>query len=152
LPAGKNSGHTARNLSRHKGFAATRALMIEQDAVGSVEMISLAINPRHPVRVNLRRGVRTAWLKTRCFALRRRSRAKHFRTRRLVKTGFRAAAANRFEEPHRAEASDVARVFGNIKADLYVALRGEVVKFVRRKTVNQTQDPFRAGQVAVVQE
>src|SRR6266446_4592270 len=152
LPAGKNSSNTTSNLARDERFAAPRALVIEQNAVGGVEMIALAVNPRHPMRVNFCRGVGTARLKSRRFALRRRSGAKHFRARRLVKTGLRAAAANRFEKPHRAEAGDVAGVFGNIEADFDVALRREMVKLVRRKTVNQIQYPFRAGQVAVMEE
>src|SRR5208282_6086716 len=60
--------------------------------------------------------------------------------------------ANRFEQSHRPKSGDVARVFRHIKAHAHVALRREMVKLIRRKAVNQIQDPLRAGKIAMMQE
>lgn len=33
-----------------------------------------------------------------------------------------------------------------------MTLRGEIVDFIRRQTVNQIEDPFRAAQISIVQQ
>jgi hypothetical protein len=48
----------------------------------------------------------------------------------LVEFCVVAAASDGFEHPHRAEGSDVSRVFGHVEADFHVALGGEVVDFI----------------------
>ena len=126
--------------------------MIEQDAARGVETITLPVNPGYRMRVNLGRGVRASRLKHGRFALRRWSGAKHFRTRCLIKPGLRPAAADGFEQPHRAEASDVTCVFGNIEADFHMALCCEMVQLVRCKAVDQIQNPLGGRQVPMMQE
>ena len=142
FPASENRGHAARDLARHKGLAAPRTLVIEQDAARGVETITLPVNPGYRMRINLGRSVRASRLKHGRFALRRWSGAEHFRTRRLIKPGLRPAAADGFEQPHRAEASDVTCVFGNIEAYFHMALCCEMVQLVRCKAVDQIQNPF----------
>ena len=55
--AGLDAGDAARDLARHEGFSAERALMIEQDAVGGVHAVGLAVIYRDPVTENLRETI-----------------------------------------------------------------------------------------------
>ena len=115
-------------------------------------MVAFAINTRHPVRVHFCRRVRAAWLKNGRFALRRRRRAVHFRTRRLVEASLGPASPDRFEKPHGSQSRNVTGIFWNIKTDFDVALRRQMVHLLRRQAVNQIQNPFGAGQITVMKE
>src|SRR6266404_717126 len=86
------------------------------------------------------------------FALRRVGGSEHFRTRCLIETRLPTATPDGFEEAHCAESGDVAGIFGHIEADSHVALRSEVIKLIGRKGVNQIEDPFRAGEIAVMEK
>ena len=57
--------------------------------------------------------------------------AKHFATRRLKKTGTQSGFANCFQNADGTHARDVRRVFRNIEAHAYVALRSKMINFVR---------------------
>src|ERR1700739_2696852 len=57
---GLDAGDAARDLARHKGLAADRAFMIEQDAVRGEHAVGLAVVHRYPVTVELGDAVRRA--------------------------------------------------------------------------------------------
>ena len=71
LPLGLDRGDRARDFARDEGLAADRALMIEQDAVGGVNAVGLAVIHRDPVGIELGRGVGTARRERRRLGLRR---------------------------------------------------------------------------------
>src|ERR1700722_6349520 len=68
--AGLDAGDTACDLARHKGLAADRAFMIEQDAVGGEHAVSLAVVHRDPVTVELGDAVGRARIERRGLPLR----------------------------------------------------------------------------------
>ena len=152
LLSGEDGGDGPGDLAGDEGFAAPRALVIEENAAAGEQAVAFAVNADHPVGVELGGGVGAARLKDRVLALRRGRRAVHLRAGGLVEAGLVAAAADGFEKAHGAQAGDVAGVFGHVETDAHMALRGQMVELVRREAVDQIQDPFRAGEIAVMQE
>src|SRR4029078_5132979 len=57
LEAGLDAANAARDLARHEGLAADRALVVEQDAVGSEHTVGLAVVHRDPVAIQLRHPI-----------------------------------------------------------------------------------------------
>ena len=78
--------------------------------------------------------------------------AKHFAARSLIKTRANSRFPNGFENPDGADTGDVGGVLGNIEADANVALRGEMINFVRFQFVKQLHQVNRITQVAEVQK
>src|SRR6266446_8277004 len=106
--------------------------MIEQDTIARVQSVALAIVHRRPIRKYLRYPVRTARPERRLLILRNGLRcAEHFAARSLIKPRPQSRFANGFQNPNRADAGDIRRVFRNIKADPDVALRSEMINLVR---------------------
>jgi hypothetical protein len=150
-----SSIHRARDLARDEGLAAQRALVVEQNAVGRVRAVRLAVVDRDPVRVQLGRGVRAARVERCGLALRRLARpAVQLRGRGLVEAHapFHAEDAQRLEQAQGAERVGVRGVLGGLEAHLDMALRRQVVDLVRLRLLHQADQVGGVGQVAVVQE
>ncbi len=64
-----NRGNGLGDLAGHKDFAASRAFVIEQDAVRGMETIGFAIIHGNPIGIELRGGIGTARIERRRFAL-----------------------------------------------------------------------------------
>ncbi len=148
-------GDRARDLAGDERLAAQRALVIEQDAVGGVDAIRLAVIDRDPIGIQLGRGVGAARIERRRFALR------HFLHqpvklggRRLVEAGnaFPPEDADRLEQPQRADPVGVGGIFRRLETDLDMALRGEVVDLIGLGLLHQTDQVGRVGQIAMMQE
>jgi hypothetical protein len=150
--ASEYGSYAASDLAGNEGFATAGAFVIEENAVGGVEAVAFSIDAGHPVSVNLRGSVGAARLKGSEFALGGRSGAEDLGAGSLVEAGFATAATNGFEEASGAKAGDVAGIFGHVEADADVALRGEMIQFVRSETVDEAENPFGARQIAVVKE
>jgi hypothetical protein len=150
--AGEDGSDATSDLAGDESFATARTFMIEVNPAGSVQAIALAVDTGHPVGIELSGGVGTARLKGSELALRGRSGAEDFGAGGLIEARLAAAAADGFEKAGGAKSRDVAGVFGNIEADAHVALRGEVVEFVRGKCVDEAENPFGARQVAMMEE
>src|SRR5437879_5332993 len=69
LKANLDAGDSARDLARHEGLAADRALMIEQDAIRGIPAVRLAVIDRDPVAVKLRDAIGRARIERRGFLL-----------------------------------------------------------------------------------
>src|ERR1700731_2880 len=94
----------ARNLPCHKSFAATRALVIEQNAVAGVQPVALAIIHGRPIRKNFCHAIGAAWPKRRLLTLRPLLRlAEHLAARGLIKTRAQSSFANRLQNANRAD-------------------------------------------------
>jgi hypothetical protein len=61
----------------------------------------------------------------------------HLATRRVVEARRNSSFANSVQQPRRAQRRDVAGIFRNIEAHADVALRAQVVDFVRRNAIQQ---------------
>jgi hypothetical protein len=145
----------SRRLARDEGLAATRALMVEQNAVADEEPIGFAVVDRKPMRRHLADAIGAARVKRRPFALGRRGGAEHLRGTGLIAT-HRAAAvehmvAHRLDQSQRADGDHVGGVFGDLEGDLDVALGAEVVNLVGIDSFEHPPQTGAVGQVAVVQ-
>lgn len=69
LQAAFNGRDSTGDLAGNEGFAAKRAFVIEQNAVGSMEAIGVAVVYRRPVGIELCCRIRTARSKRRLFVL-----------------------------------------------------------------------------------
>ncbi len=148
-----NRCYRAGDFARHKGLTAARALVVEEDAVARAKAVAFAVVHRRPVSKDLRHAIRAARPERRRLDLRNLLYfAEHFAARSLVKTRADSGFANRFQNANRAQAGDVGGVLGDVEADPHMALRGEVVNFVRLQLVNQFHQVDRVAQVAVVQK
>ena len=144
----------ASDLAGDEGLAAARALVVEENAVGGVEVIAFAVVHREPVGVHFRATVRRAGPERRFFRLGHfLDFAKHLGRRGLVEAAFfhEAGFADGFEDAHRAEADDVARVFRNIEGNAHVRLSAEVVNFVGLELVEEFHHLHGIGEIAVVE-
>ena len=144
--AAQNFSQSQRDFALHEVVAAAHAAVVEQDAVGRVHAVRLAVIFDDPVRVQLAHRVRRARIKRRGLALRH---LLHFAVQlaggRLIKPGNRiqVVITDRFQQLQRAECVRVGRVFRHLKRDFHVRLRGQVVNlqtlhcWVRRLDVVQ---------------
>ena len=127
--------------------------MIKQDAVAGVEAIAFAVIYRCPVGKNLRDAIRAARPERCLFRLRHLLRlAIHLAARGLVKMGANSGFADRFQNADRSYAGNVGGVFGNIETDTDVALRAEMIDFIRFQIVEQFHQINRVRQIAVMEE
>src|SRR5581483_2449475 len=101
-----NGGHGLGDLPRHEGFAAPRPLVIEQNAVGRVESVGLAVVHGDPIGIELGRSVRATRIKRRALGLRN---FLHFAVklggRRLIETHAFTEAENThaLQQPQRTQ-------------------------------------------------
>ena len=104
----------AGDLARDEGLAADRAFVVEQDAVGGVHAVGLAVVHRDPVGVELGDAVRRARIERRRLPLRRLLHlAVELGGRGLVEARLllHAEDADRLEQPQRAERVGIGGVF-----------------------------------------
>ena len=92
---GLDAGDAARDLAGHEGFAADRTFVIEQDAVGGLHAVGLAVVHRDPVAVQLGDAIGRAPIKRRGFLLRDRlDQTVQFRGGGLIESGLLFHAEN----------------------------------------------------------
>ena len=130
LLSGLDGGDGARDLAGHEGLAAPRGLVVEQDPVGRVHPVGLAVVPGDPVAVELRGRVGRARIERRVLVLRRRGRAEQLGRRRLVEPGLDPGEPHRLEHADGPGAGRVGGVLGLVERHPHVRLRGEVVDLV----------------------
>src|SRR5271155_3135069 len=69
MEPGLDAGQGARDLAGDEGFAAQGRLMIEENAVATVDAVSLTIIHRDPVGVELSYGIRRSRIERRGLSL-----------------------------------------------------------------------------------
>mmetsp|Transcript_31586 Transcript_31586/g.82523 ORF Transcript_31586/g.82523 Transcript_31586/m.82523 type:complete len:204 (+) Transcript_31586:1001-1612(+) len=112
-----------RHLSRDERGPSARRLVVEEDAVGRVDAVRLAVVDDDPVGVLLGDGVRRARVERRRLALRHLlHQPVQLRRRRLVEAAFvdEAGRADRVQQPEHAHPVRVRRVLGHLKRHLDV--------------------------------
>jgi hypothetical protein len=70
----------------------------------------------------------------------------------LVKTRTDSGFANRFQNTNSSDSGHISGIFWNIEAHADVALRPEVIDFVRLQFIKQLHQIHRVREIAVVQE
>ncbi len=118
---------SAGDLAGDESLAANRALVIEQDAVGSVQAIGFAIIDGDPIGVEFGRRVRRARVKRRRFVLRSLSRlAVELGDRGLVEARrvLEPGDADRLQQSQGSDRIGVGGVFGGLEAHLHMRLGG----------------------------
>ena len=130
--------YSTRNFARHKSLASSWAFVVEENAVAGVESIAFAIVYRRPIGKNFRNPIGASRPEWCLFGLRDFLRlAEHFAARSLVKSRANSGFTNRLQDSNRSDASHIGGVFGNVEADAHVALRAEMINFVRLQIVKQ---------------
>ena len=70
----------------------------------------------------------------------------------VVKSGWNGGFADGVEQPGGAQRRNIARIFRYIEADADVALRAEVIDFVRCQAIQKLRQTRRVGEVGEVQK
>lgn len=113
--------------------------MVKEDAITGIHAIGFSVVNGNPVGVELGHGIRRTWVEGRGFLLGDfLNEPVELRGRGLVEASLllKAENADGFEDTQSAECIGVGSVFGFFKADLDVALSGQVVDFVRLGLLN----------------
>ena len=155
LQAGFDAADGAGDFTGDEGFAAAGRLMVEQNAVGGVEIVGLAVVHRKPVGIHFGAAVGRTRPERRCLGLGDfLNLAEHLGGGGLVVADFfnEAGFADGFEDTLGAEADDVAGVFGDIEGNAHVGLGAEVVNLVGLELIEQLHHLHRVGEVAIVKK
>ena len=147
--------NSARHLARHERRAATRRLVVEEDAVAQVHAVRLAVVDYDPVGVLLGHRVRRTRVEGSRLALRHLlHEAVQLARRGLVEARLlrQTSAANRIQHAQHSDAVAVGGILGHLERDLDVALGAQVVQLVRPHLGDDLKEVGGVGQVAVVQE
>jgi hypothetical protein len=128
--------------------------VIEQHAVAGIHAIGFTVVDRDPVGIELGHGVRRTRIERRRLALRDfLDQAIEFGRRGLVEAGllFQTEEADRLKQAKRSDGVDIGGVFGSLEAHGNVALRAQIVDFVRLDFLNDARQVRSIRQVAIVQ-
>mmetsp|Transcript_47033 Transcript_47033/g.87364 ORF Transcript_47033/g.87364 Transcript_47033/m.87364 type:complete len:234 (+) Transcript_47033:55-756(+) len=142
-----------RDLARHEGPAATRALVIEKDTVRQMHPVRLAVIHQDPKCVLLGHCVRRARVEWSRLALGDLLHlAVQLRCRGLVESHLllHAACADRVEHSKDAHAVTVGSVLWHVKGDLDVRHGSKVVNFRRTDLGNDGDEIGGIAEVAIV--
>ena len=115
------------DLSRDKCLAARRPFMVEQNAVGRVHVVCLAVINGNPVGIEFRRRIGATRIEWRPLRLRRLLHlAVKLGGRGLVEPRFLLHAEDSycFEQPECSDRVRIGRVLGCLETDLHMGLRG----------------------------
>ncbi len=120
------------NLARHERTSTTGALVVEENAIASVHVVSLTIVFRDPECIELRDTVGAARVEWSVFVLRNGlNQPVKLGSRGLVEpyVVLEAAGAYGIEKAQGTECVDIACIFRHVEGDLYVRLCAEIVDF-----------------------
>ncbi len=129
--------------------------MVEQDAVGGVHAVGLAVVHHDPVGVEFGRRIGAAGIEGGGLALRDfLDLAVELRSRGLIEAALlvQAQDANGFEQPQGADGVGVGGVLGGFEADRDVRLGGQIIDLVRLNFLDDADQIGAVGQVAIVQD
>lgn len=130
--------------------AAQRALVVEQDARGSVQAEALAVVHRHPVGVELGHRIGAARIEGRRLALHRLlDQPVHLARRGLVEAGLRGDEAHRLQHVVGAQRGDLPCQQRLAPGGLHEGLGPEIVDLIRLHLLQDAQQGGEVEQVAV---
>jgi SAM-dependent methyltransferase len=152
VQAGGDARRGAGDLARDVVGAPVGALVVEEDAVGGVQLVGAPVGADERVGVQLGGRVGVHRAEGGALRLRRLLRlAEQLGRGRLVEPHLLAAPADDLEDAERAERRGLAGVLGQVEADLDVALAGEVVHLVGVGLVHEEREARGVGELRVVQ-
>eukprot|EP01022_Parablepharisma_sp_SALTPOND_P036279 TRINITY_DN9838_c0_g1_i1.p1 TRINITY_DN9838_c0_g1~~TRINITY_DN9838_c0_g1_i1.p1 ORF type:complete len:1069 (-),score=237.17 TRINITY_DN9838_c0_g1_i1:780-3986(-) len=143
------------DLAGDEGFAAARRFVVEQDAVAGIDAVGFTVVDHDPVAIHLGHGIGAARVEGGGFLLRDLlDQTVEFGGAGLVEAGllFESQDADGLKQAQYAQTVGVGGVFGFLEADGDVALRGQIVDFVRLGLLDDANQRGRIGHVAVMQE
>ena len=144
--------HPVGDLAGDKLDAAQRAFVVEQDARAGMHPEALAVVHRHPMGIQLGRGVRAARIERRALGLLRLlDLAEHLRRRRLVEPRAGRHDPHRLQHIDRPHAGDVAGQDRLLPGRVHKALRRQVIDLHRLHPVDDTNDRRKVHQIAIMQ-
>ncbi len=155
LQAELDARQGAGDLAGDEGFAADRRFVVEQDAVAGIHAICLAVVDGDPVGIELGHRIGAARVEGGGLFLRDLLHQPiQLGGGGLVEAGFlfQPQDADGFENPQGAERVGVGGVFRLFEAHRDMALRGQVVDFVRPHLLDDADQAAGVGQVAVMQD
>src|SRR5665647_283237 len=138
------------DLAGDKGLTPSWGFMIEQNTIGRKEIISLTVITGHPVGVNFRTGVGAPRMKRGIFFLRWICCSKHLAGGGLIEFYRVFATPYCFEETGSTECSNIAGIFRGVKTDPDMALRTEMVYFIRTDIIHHICDLFRVREISIM--
>ena len=150
-----NPGRRPRDLARDKGFSPAGRLVIEQDAVAGVDPVRFPVVHDNPVAVELGHRIGRARIKGRLFRLRNLLHlAIQLAGRSLVKARFvlQTHLLDRVEKAQRPDRIDFRRILRHVERYLHVALRAEVIDFVRCRPLEQAVQVGGIRQVSMMEK
>ena len=122
--------------------------MIEQNAAGAKDVVTLAVVDGHPVRIQLGHAIRAAGVERRAFDLGNGLHfAKHLRSAGLVEADLGVDQANGFKQVEAANAGDLRGGAGLVKRHAHKALCCQVVNLVGLDFLHQGDAGAQVGQV-----
>ena len=154
LQAEFDARQRAGDLAGDEGFAAYRRFVVEQDAVAGIDAIGLAVIDGDPVGIELGHRIGAARIERRGFLLRSfLHQTEQFGGGSLVEAGFLSQAENAdgFQNAQCAQCVGVGGVFRLFERDRHMALRRQVVDFIRLHLLDDVHQAGGIGHVAVVQ-
>mmetsp|Transcript_6067 Transcript_6067/g.5347 ORF Transcript_6067/g.5347 Transcript_6067/m.5347 type:complete len:233 (-) Transcript_6067:143-841(-) len=155
LLASFNGCHSTGDLASHKGLATARAFVIEEDAIHSKHVVSLAVVHDTPVGHQLGARIGRARVKGGCFALLRLlNLAVKFGSRCLVKSALarKTRLSDSLKTVQSSDAINVGSVDRQLKRRVHVTLCSKVVEFVRLHLVEQSHNVVEIGDFAIMSE
>ena len=153
LAAEFDGGDGAGDFAGDESFAAAGGFVVEEDAVGGVHAIALAVIHGDPVGIHFGGAVGTAGPEGGGFGLGNfLDLAIHLGAGGLVETGGDAGLAQGLEDAGGADAGDIASVFGDVETHAHMALGAEVVNFIGFEVVDELHEIHAISEVAVVEK
>src|SRR4051794_17838433 len=101
--------------------------MVEEDPIGSVKAIALAIINCDMVGKHFRACIWTARMKNCLLVLRRWSASEHFARGCLIEPGFQAGVPYCFKQSESAQSHDIRSELRHFETHFDVALRSEII-------------------------
>ena len=129
------------DFTGNKVLAAALGLVVEQNAVDSKHTICFAILFYNPEAILLCNRIRAVWMERGCLALRNLFYFSiQFRSRCLVNFCLFGKAKNAacFQNTKNTKSIHIAGILRNIKRNLYMRLRSQIVNFIRLDNIDNT--------------
>ena len=143
------------DFARDERFAATRALMVKQNAIAGIHPVSLAIVHSYPVGVKLGDAIGAARIKGCGFFLRNfLHQAIELTCTGLINTRFvcKPQHPHCFKDAQGAKRIGIGGVFRRLEAHSHMALSSKVVDLVGLNLLDDSDQISAVGEIAVMQD
>ena len=149
-----DAGGGQRDLASDERLATPLGFVVEQDAGAAVHAVRLAVLLDNPETVQLRDRIRAVGMEGRILVLGHFLHLSvQFRGGRLIDPARpgEAALAHGLQDTEDAGSIDIRRIFRRVEAHLHVALRREVVDFVRPDLADHLDEAHGVAHVGIMQ-